>query len=214
MNRFLRILCAFAALSIFGVSTCAYSSVALERLAKFYELDHAYFAEFYQVILDESLYTVEESSGLMWLSRPDKFRWEYSDPYEQTIVSNGQNVWIYDVELDQVTVKPASEVIDQTPAEILSGVEDVDDNYIVEDLGIQGPLAWVSITPKNSDQAQFEILRLAFGETYLEVIEVLDALGSTTRIRLLDVLRNPELDDSTFQFVVPEGVDVIDTRNE
>ena len=201
-------------LVVFIAPTVAISSVSLDRLSKFFEQDSTYFAEFYQVILDEGLFLVEESVGLMWLSRPNRFRWEYSEPFAQTIVSDGTNIWEYDVELEQATVRKFTDVFDRSAAQVLAGTYDLEENYIVEDLDIQGQLAWVSIQPKIEGSAQFESMRLGFDEQSLRSVEILDTLGNTTRLQLLDVVQGSEFDEATFQIVLPQGVDLIDAREE
>ena len=202
------------ALLVLIAPTVAISSVSLDRLSKFFEQDSTYFAEFYQVILDEGLFLVEESVGLLWLSRPNRFRWEYSEPFAQTIVSDGTNIWEYDVELEQATVRKFTDVVDRSAAQILAGTNDLEENYIVEDLGIQGQLAWVSIQPKTEESAQFQSMRLGFDERSLRSVEILDTLGNTTRLQLLDVVQGSEFDEATFQIVIPQGVDLIDAREE
>ena len=202
------------ALLVLIAPTVAISSVSLDRLSKFFEQDSTYFAEFYQVILDEGLFLVEESVGLLWLSRPNRFRWEYSEPFAQTIVSDGTNIWEYDVELEQATVRKFSDVVDRSAAQILAGTNDLEENYIVEDLDIQGQLAWVSIQPKTEESAQFQSMRLGFDERSLRIVEILDTLGNTTRLQLLDVVQGSEFDKATFQIVLPQGVDLIDAREE
>ena len=202
------------ALLVLIAPTVAISSVSLDRLSKFFEQDSTYFAEFYQVILDEGLFLVEESVGLLWLSRPNRFRWEYSEPFAQTIVSDGINIWEYDVELEQATVRKFTDVVDRSAAQILAGTNDLEENYIVEDLDIQGQLAWVSIQPKTEESAQFQSMRLGFDERSLRNVEILDTLGNTTRLQLLDVVQGSEFDEATFQIVLPQGVDLIDAREE
>ena len=202
------------ALLVLIAPTVAISSISLDRLSKFFEQDSTYFAEFYQVILDEGLFLVEESVGLLWLSRPNRFRWEYSEPFAQTIVSDGINIWEYDVELEQATVRKFTDVVDRSAAQILAGTNDLEENYIVEDLDIQGQLAWVSIQPKTEESAQFQSMRLGFDERSLRSVEILDTLGNTTRLQLLDVVQGSEFDEATFQIVIPQGVDLIDAREE
>ncbi len=197
------------ALCFFFSPSLALSESATERLASFFENDSTIFAEFHQVVLDEGLNVIDESTGLMWLARPDKFRWEYKSPYEQTIVSDGVKVWSYDIELEQVTIQNSSDVIGDTPAVILAGKGEIEKNYNVVDLGVQGNLSWVVLEPKITENAQFEVMRLAFGANTLEVVEMVGLLGDTTRIEFFEIIRNSEFSDETFQFESPEGVDII-----
>ena len=194
------------------VPLSASASSSLERMSEFFTNQSTYFAEFNQVILDEGLHLVEESAGLMWLSRPNKFRWEYDEPFEQTVVSDGTYIWVYDSELEQASVRDLSDVLDQSAAEILSGSGDIEDKYTVEDLGVQGALAWVTLRPLNQDYSQFESLRLGFDNRTLRIMEILDTLGDTTRIQMQDVVLGSDFQDKAFEFSVPEGVDLIDSR--
>ena len=192
----------------------AVASTALERMEEFFSAQGTYFAEFRQVILDEGLHLVEESAGLMWLSRPSRFRWEYFEPFEQVIVSDGLHIWVYDAELEQASVRFVSSVIDQSAAQILAGTGEIDESYAVEDLGFQGALAWVSIQPLDSETSQFESMRLGFDDETLRTMEILDALGDTTRIEMYDVVLDNEFNEKVFEFTIPEGVDLIDAREE
>lgn len=192
----------------------AVASNALERMEKFFSNQGTYFAEFSQVILDEGLHLIEESTGLMWLSRPSRFRWEYFDPFEQTIVSDGRQIWVYDAELEQASVRYVSDVIDQSAAEILVGSGKIDESYSVEDLGIQGMLAWISIRPLDLETSQFESMRLGFDDETLRTMEILDTLGDTTRIEMHEVVLGDEFNEKVFDFEIPDGVDLIDSREE
>lgn len=192
----------------------AAASDALERMERFFANQDSYFAEFGQVILDEGLHLVEESAGLMWLARPNRFRWEYYEPFEQVVVSDGRDIWVYDVELEQASVRNASEVIDQSAAEVLSGSGNIDESYFVEDLGSQGALAWVLITPLDLETSQFESMRLGFDDETLRTMEILDTLGDTTRIEMHEVVLGRKFNEKVFEFAIPDGVDLIDSREE
>ena len=192
----------------------AVASNALERMEEYFSAQGTYFAEFRQVILDEGLHLIEESAGLMWLSRPNRFRWEYFEPFEQTIVSDGLYIWVYDSELEQASVSCVCDVIDESAAQILAGTGKIDESYAVEDLGFQGALAWVSITPLDLETSQFESMRLGFDGETLRTMEILDALGDTTRIEMFEVVLGDEFNEKVFEFKIPEGVDLIDAREE
>ena len=212
--RFTRWLRKFALVLAIGtlLSSAASASVSIQRLTDFFQKDDTYFAEFHQVVLDEGLHLIEETVGLMWLKRPNLFRWEYFEPFAQTIVSDGKTVWVYDQELQQATVRDYSDAVGESAAQILAGIDNLEHNYTLEDLGEQGTLAWVAIYPINEEQAQFDSMRLGFDEHSLKNLEILDVLGNTTRLKLYDVILNSVLEASTFEFEVPSGVDVIDTR--
>ncbi len=183
---------------------------AIESLNHFYEQVTTFSARFEQVVLDESLNTIEESAGVMSIKRPGRFRWEYEPPNEQLIVSDGDKVWLFDLELEQITVRPLSKTLGETPASLLAGGSDLETSFDLQDLGRSGPLAWVAISPKRAEEGGFEDMRIGFEGGRLRVMEMVDGLGQTTRITLTDASENPELEDSSFEFVPPAGVDVID----
>ncbi len=190
----------------------ALGSESTDRFDKFFSHTTTYFAEFHQLILDEGLHVVEETTGLMWMNRPDRFRWEYFEPFAQTIVGDGTDVWIYDPELQQTTVRQFSDVVNRSAAEILAGMDNVEEFYHVEDKGVQGEIAWVLLEPKDEDTGQFQSMHLGFDKRTLSVIQILENLGNTTRLQFYDSITNEEFDKATFLFEVPEGVDLIDAR--
>lgn len=202
-----------AVVTLLGVSSITtFGSESTDRFDKFFNETTTYFAEFHQLILDEGLHVVEETTGLMWMKRPDRFRWEYFEPFAQTIIGDGTDVWIYDPELQQTTVRHFSDVVNRSAAEILAGMDNVKEFYHVEDNGVQGEIAWVSLVPKDEDSGQFQSMHLGFDKRTLSVIQILENLGNTTRLQFYDSITNEQFDTATFQFEVPEDVDLIDAR--
>lgn len=181
-----------------------------EDLNHFFEDVRTYSARFQQVVLDEGFNPIEESSGRVLIKRPGRFRWDYEPPSETRIISNGEKVWIYDVELEQVTVRSYKEALGNTPAALLAGGAEIGEEFDVTDLGeVNGPLHWVRMVPKGQDVG-FEDIRIGFEDGRLRVMELVDGLGQTTRITMTDGKENQPIDDSQFRFTPPEGVDVID----
>lgn len=164
-------------------------------------------AKFEQVLLDAELKTVRETHGEFALERPNKFRWDYAVPQAQTIVSDGKKLWIYDPELAQVTVKPLDGTLARSPAALLGGAGKLAENFTVIDLGVDGALHWLELLPR-VDDAEFERVRIGLGARFVEVMELKDAFGQTTRITLKGGVLNGRLDRKLFQFVPPPGVDV------
>ncbi|MDE0308867.1 MAG: outer membrane lipoprotein chaperone LolA [Acidiferrobacterales bacterium] len=195
-----------------AVWSSAFGSESTDRFNKFFSQTTTYFAEFHQLILDEGLHVVEETTGLMWMNRPDRFRWEYFEPFAQTIVGDGIDVWIYDPDLQQTTVRQFSEVVNRSAAEILAGMDNVEEFYIVEDRGVQGEIAWVSLKPKDAESGQFQSMHLGFDSRSLSIIQILENLGNTTRLQFYDSITNQQFDEATFQFELPDDVDLIDAR--
>ena len=170
-------------------------------------------ADFSQSIVSESKPSVEKSSGVLQMERPGKFRWDYSFPFKQQIVADGRKLWIYDIEMDQVIVKPLDLVLGNTPAVLLSGNADIAEKFEVSEITTTSDsekgLFWMQLSPKQ-EETGFEKLLLAFSGNDLRVMELKDAFGQVTRIKFSNLKQNPDIDPSVFRFVVPPGVDVID----
>lgn len=165
-------------------------------------------ASFTQTVLDANLNAAQESSGVFYLMRPGKFRWNTTAPFEQVVVADGSNLWTYDPELEQVTVKPMQETLAASPASLLTGDVPVSEEFAVTEIGKTGELYWIRLQPKVQD-TDFESLRVALNGEKLDTMELVDNLGQTTRIRFENVKRNLKLAPDTFEFIVPEGADVI-----
>jgi outer membrane lipoprotein carrier protein len=144
----------------------------------------------------------------MEFSRPGKFRWEYSKPYEQTIVGDGTRVWIYDKDLNQVTVRKLDRALGASPAALLAGSNEIEKSYALKSAGSEAGLDWLEATPKTQDTA-FERVRLGFGKTGLEAMELRDQFGQTTLIKFADLQRNVKIPAESFTFTPPKGAAVI-----
>jgi outer membrane lipoprotein carrier protein len=165
-------------------------------------------ADFNQQVLDANGKQVKQSNGTLSLKRPDRFRWDYAKPNEEIIVADGKKLWIYDAQLQQVTVKSMSANLANSPAVLLAGSNDVDKNFTVTDLGEKDGLAWVQLTPKVKD-SDFDSVKLAFKGDDVAVMELKDNLGGLTRIEFEHLQRNPSVSDDNFKFTPPPGADVI-----
>lgn len=165
-------------------------------------------ADFSQQVLDANGKQVKQSDGTLALKRPDRFRWDYAKPNEVIIVADGKKLWVYDVQLQQVTVKSMSANLASSPAVLLAGSNDVDKNFTVVDLGEKDGLAWVQLIPRVKD-SDFDSVKLGFKGEDVSVMELKDNLGGVTRIELDHLQRNPPLSDDEFKFTPPAGADVI-----
>ncbi len=177
-------------------------------LKRFFSDVHSYQARFNQVVLDESLNIIQESSGTLWIERPDKFRWDYDLPFKQQIVADGSRIWVYDPELKQVTVRPLTGGLGDTPAMLLAGKGKLDANFTVKSLGAQGKLSWAQLIPKRKDGG-FEDIRIGFEQGRLRMLEMVDGFGQTTRVTLQAPKENKKIDAAKFSFTPPKGVDVV-----
>lgn len=165
-------------------------------------------AQFKQTLTDGSGQSLEESSGTLAISRPDRFRWDYREPYQQVIVADGARIWIYDSDLEQVTVRKLDETLAGTPAMLLSGRSNLADNFSVTQASREGSVEWIRMEPRRDD-TDFKWVRLGFEGTVLKYMQLADKLGQTTSLEFSKVERNPPLDPSRFTFTVPPGADVI-----
>ncbi|MGH8293517.1 MAG: outer membrane lipoprotein chaperone LolA [Gammaproteobacteria bacterium] len=181
---------------------------AVARMQAFLSRVHSLKADFTQVVLDANLQTIKQSSGTLALKRPNRFRWDYAAPNREIIDADGTRVWMYDVELQQVTVKPLTGTLAASPAVLLAGSNDAQQNFIVKNLGMENGLDWVGVTPKVKD-TDFDSVKLGFRGNLVAVMELKDALGNLTRITFSHVQVNPALPDSLFKFTPPPGADVI-----
>ena len=181
----------------------------LDRLDHFFDGLGSLRASFEQSVMDDSAFSLQESRGVVIMQRPDKFLWDYQAPYQQVIVADGKKIYIYDADLEQVTVKPMLKSMGDTPMLLLSSGGALSDSFVITESGEDNGLAWLQLKPKAA-QSNFTLLRLAFDAKTLRVMELVDSFDQTTRLQFSDVKRNPRIDGALFRFVAPPGVDVIE----
>jgi outer membrane lipoprotein carrier protein len=181
---------------------------ALERLKSFVAETKTAQASFEQTVRDKTGKVKQQASGTLALSRPGRFRWQYDKPFEQTIVGDGQKLWLYDVDLEQVTVRRLEGSLGSSPAALLAGSGDIERYFSVRDDGARDGLEWLTARPRQND-ISFERVRMGFGKNGLEVMELADHFGQTTTLRFSAMKKNPPLDAARFRFTPPKGVDVI-----
>jgi len=186
----------------------ASAQAANNSLDRFFKDVLTFEADFKQVVLDEGLNMVQESSGKLYLHRPNKFRWDYEQPFKQNIVGDGNRIWVYDVELKQVTVRKMDGSIGNTPAILLAGTGNLKANFKVKTLGKQVKLMWIQMIPHNKDGG-FEDIRIGFEKGRIRSLEMIDSFGNTTRITLKGNRENRKISKSKFKFNPPKGVDVV-----
>lgn len=178
-------------------------------LRAFYAQTQAMKANFHQVVTDAQGAKIQEVHGVMQIKRPNQFRWDYQKPYEQQIVSDGKQVWLYDVDLEQVTVSGVTKALGSSPAALLSGNENIDTNFVMRDFNREDGLAWVSVVPK-SNETGFTKIELGFNQAQLlQKMLLVDSFGQHTNITFSMQEKNPEIDAKSFFFQPPEGVDVV-----
>ena len=164
--------------------------------------------DFTQIVSDRNGKMLREASGTFSLSRPGKFRWSYVKPYTQLLVGDGQKVWIYDTDLNQVTIRPMDQTLSATPAALLSGSQDFDKVFALQELAPADGLDWLAAKPKAADSG-LESVRIGFNKGVLQRLEFIDSFGQKTVITVSKFEKNPALAADTFTFTPPKGADVI-----
>lgn len=164
---------------------------------------------FAQKVYDANGKLKESTSGRVAMSAPRLFRWEYLKPHPQLIVADGKKVWVYDPDLEQVTVRAQGAEEQDSPLAALIDTRKLDQDFVIKDAGSEGGLNWLVLTPRNQDKASFESAKLGFGPAGLAQMQVVDALGQHTEIAFSGWKRNPGFAKGTFSYTPPKGVDVI-----
>jgi outer membrane lipoprotein carrier protein len=165
-------------------------------------------AKFTQTLFDEKMQQLEMASGEFFLQKPGKFRWDYQQPYRQQIVADGKVLWMYDPELEQVTVKSLAEALGAAPIALLTGEQPLQDQFKIVELGVIDGREFLQLEAKVKD-TDFGFMLLAFGERGLEAMELKDKLGQVTRIEFINPVVNKDIKSSVFNFKPPKGADVI-----
>ena len=165
-------------------------------------------AEFNQKLFDPDQVMQEETSGVLRVQRPNRFNLEYRQPYYQLYVADGKQLYFYDKDLEQVTVKAQEGMLENTPAMLLSNPGKLDQLYHVTPQGEEGGLFWYELVPRQTG-GNFERITLAFKGNQLTIMELQDSFNQTTRLKFKNIQRNPDLNPKLFQFTPPKGVDVI-----
>ncbi len=186
-------------------------SLAAEKrfLDEYFARTRAFTADFQQTLFDEHQKPVERSSGTLAVKRPDRFRLEYDKPYHQIYVADGTQLWFYDEDLEQVTVKQQEDVLTNTPAMLLSNPDELLRSFEVHPLGEVDGVTWFELVPRKPGQSNFKRVALGFGKDNLQSMELEDAFGQVTRLDFHNIQRNPRFPAGTFRFTPPAGVDVL-----
>ena len=180
----------------------------VERFQAYLRTTQTARADFEQKVFDREKKLVQQSKGSFSFLRPGRFRWSYAQPYAQLIVGDGARVWIYDEDLNQVTVRAMARALGSTPAALLAGAADVERAFELSDAGSRDGLEWLEAKPRERE-AGFERIRLGMGTAGVQAMELADHFGQTTVLRFSNIVRNPPLEPSTFRFTPPKGADVL-----
>lgn len=205
----MRIFFAIAMLLVVGTAAAADSPV--DRLMQFIDSNKSLQAEFSQVSIDEAGNAHHKATGVVYLQKPGKFRWDYAQPYQQQIITSGGKVWFYDVDLEQVTIKRIDKAVGATPALLLSGQISIKDNFTLEQQGEEEGLVWVKLLPKGEENT-FKYVTIGLQGGTLGGMELADNFGQLTRVYFSHVKSGGKLDPALFEFKPPVGVDVFEDK--
>ena len=200
-----------ATIATLFLASGASAAGSIEKLKAFTQQTQSARASFTQIVRDKDGATAQTASGRLVFARPGKFRWEYDKPYQQTIVGDGEKLWVYDKDLNQVTVKNLTGALGSSPAALLAGSNDIEQYYNLDAKGARGGLDWLEAYPRDADN-MFSKVRMGFKGNTLDTMELYDHMGQTTVIRFAKLERNPKLAASLFTFTPPPGADVIEDQ--
>ncbi len=198
-------------LCLVGLTALPAHAEGKNRLEAFVDGTKKLKAQFSQTVFDRNGRKTQEATGDLFFSRPGKFRWVYQKPYAQLIVGDGKKLWVYDEDLDQVTVRKLDRAIGESPAALLAGSNDIEKLFNLKPIGERDGMEWMEATPKSAE-GSFERVRMGFKGDDLQVMELKDNFGQTTVLRFSGMVRNPSLGSSLFRFSPPKGADVIGDR--
>ena len=202
------LLLALLSVSLVSSPVSAADSVAVKRLTELLNQAQTLTGRFSQLTLDASGANLQESTGEMALKRPGQFRWQTDAPMEQLLVSDGKQVWLYDPDLEQVTIQALDQRLTHTPALLLSGdVSKISENFEISHQESSGVVDFV-LKPKARDTL-FDNLRLSFRNGVINDMQLIDSVGQRTNILFAGVKMNAPLSASLFRFVPPAGTDII-----
>ncbi len=184
------------------------ASTGTQQLDSFIQDVETFQADFEQTLYDEDSEPLQTSTGTIRLKRPGRFIWSYTSPETQQIVADGERIWLYDKDLEQVTVNAIDERIAGTPLVLLMRSAPLEEAFDIVDLGAAEGINWLELTPR-ADTSDFEKVFIGMNEAGLAAMELRDNFGQATQIRFSNFKAGIDLDDSLFEFKVPDGVDVI-----
>jgi outer membrane lipoprotein carrier protein len=205
----------FAIWMLFVIPVSAQAG-AIDKLKTFIATTHSARANFTQQVLDQNGNQIQNASGIMEFQRPGKFRWTYQKPYEQLIVGDGSKFWLYDADLNQVTVRKLDAALGSSPAALLSGSNEIERGFMLTEDGKRDGLEWLKATPKdtgpgNKEQdSSFNSILMGFNaQAELAVMELNDMFGHKTVLHFSAMQRNPKFSAQLFKFTPPKGADVL-----
>ena len=193
---------------LLSLSSTVYAGEARDVLDNFLKNTRSIQTKFQQKLLDSKGFLLQQSAGDFILKRPGKFVWDYVLPYPQKIVSNGEKIWIYDSELEQVSVKKYEQVLTGAPVMLLDQYKNINEDYLVQERGQVVDQYWVTLIPKNKT-GDFREIQVGLKNKLLKTMKLIDSFDQVTEIEFDHMQVNVSLSDSLFKFTAPQGTDVV-----
>lgn len=182
-------------------------AAGLDQLKAFLAATKSANGNFLQSVVAKSGRKPQQSAGSFAMQRPGKFRWHYEKPYQQLLVSDGEKLWSFDPDLNQVTVRKLGKALGASPAALLAG-GDLDGHFVLKDAGQADGIEMVDATPKTAD-GTFERVRIGLRDNLPRIMEVRDNFGQVTTLLFTEFHSNPPLPKDAFRFTPPKGADIV-----
>jgi outer membrane lipoprotein carrier protein len=180
-----------------------------QKLEKFLADLQTLTARFDQQVIDTEANQVSRASGVLYVSRPGRFRWEYQGEYPRYILADGRTIWLVESDLEQVSQRSQKAALEGTPAGLLAERGELERDFSIEGLGSRQGVSWLRLVPRNPE-SQFEQILIGFEGEQLASLEMADHYGQVTRFRFYDLKKNVPLPEELFRFEPPPGYDILD----
>jgi len=193
---------------LLALSSLSANASGLDRLREYFQNVQTMQADFHQTVLNKQGHKTQDVSGRMQLLKPSRFRWEYQKPFAQSIVGDGEKVWMLDVDLNQVMVRSFNKLVGSSPAAMLAGGKEMEKFFNLKEGDNKNGLDWAWAVPKVAETG-FERVALGFKGDVLMQMELQDSFGNLTIIEFSNLQRNPKLSADMFKFKAPANADVL-----
>jgi len=183
-------------------------NTGVTQLKNFLKKSLQFKAAFSQSLFDESGAELQFSAGIFSLQKPGRFAWDYEEPYPQVIMSNGKKIWMYDSELEQVTIKPVDTSLSKTSMVLLFNKTDIEKDFNILRLDVVNGVSWLELTSKSGD-SEFNNIQIGLKDNLIRSLKMIDGFAQTTVIKFTDITTKPNFKKHRFDFVIPKNADVI-----
>ena len=208
MKILLKLLVPSFVILFLNVSLVYADNTGIKQLKTFLKSSTNFKAAFSQSLFDENGIELQFSAGQFSLQKPGKFSWDYDEPYHQIIMSNGKLIWMFDSELEQVTIKPVDSSLSKTSMVLLFNETDIDKDFTILKLDVVHGVNWLELTSIEQD-SEFNNILIGMKDNLIVSIKLIDGFGQTTVIKFTNIKTSHKFDSNRFEFVIPKNVDVI-----